>query len=291
MSRLSEALAGERFVFTTELTPPKGIDLEPLLRRADALAGSVHGINLTDSHGAHMSMAPLAADRLLLERGHEPVVQFTSRDRNRIALQADLLGAAALGMQNVVVMGGDPPSNGDHPDAKPVFDVFAADLLRAAHAMRGGHDMAGNPLTGPSPSFCAGAVVNPGAADLDGEIERMRQKVEAGAAFFQTQAVYDVASFARFAHKVEAFGVPVLAGIILLKSARMAQWMNEKVPGISVPESLMTRIDRAGDPRATSIDIAVETIDALQDACRGAHVMALGWEELVPEVIARVTRA
>ncbi len=289
MSRLSEALSAGEFVFTTELTPPKGVDLAPLMTRASRLGTSVHAINLTDSHGAHMSMSPLAAGRLLLERGYEPIVQFTSRDRNRIALQGDLLGAAALGIENVVIMGGDPPANGDHPQAKPVFDVFAADLLRAVRAMHGGHDMAGNALLGPAPHFCAGAVVNPGAHDLDAEIERMRQKVEAGAAFFQTQAVYDVAAFERFARRVESFGVPVLAGIILLKSVKMAHWMNDKVPGIEVPEALIERIGAASDAHAESIDIAVETITALRDACRGAHVMALGWEDLVPAVIARAS--
>lgn len=285
---LSQALAGDRFVVTGELTPPKGIALEALFQTADLLAPMVDAINLTDSHGARMSTCALAVARLLLERGIEPIVQMTSRDRNRIALQSDLLGAAALGIRNVVIMGGDPPVNGDHPDARPVFDLFAADLLRAARALERGEDLAGNALIGPPPVFCAGAVVNPGAVDLDEEIRRMEQKLEAGAAFFQTQAVYEAAAFERFARRVESFRVPVLAGIILLKSERMATWMNEKVPGIHVPQPLVARIAAATDPHVECVDIALETLTAIRGMCRGAHLMALGWETLLPSLVARL---
>ena len=288
LSRLSEALAGQRFVVTSELNPPKGTDLAPLLERASCLADSVDAINVTDSHGARMTLSPVVAGRALLEHGVEPIIQFTSRDRNRIALQSDLLGAAALGLENVVVMGGDPPANGDHPQAKPVFDVFAAELLAAITALAEGRDMAGNTLLGPPPKLFAGAVVNPGAEDLDSEIERMASKVEAGAAFFQTQAVYDVSAFERFARRVEDLRVPVLAGIILLKSAKMARWMNDRVPGVNVPESLITRIGSAAEPRAVCVDIAAETVAALRGCCRGVHLMALGWEDLVPMVVKRM---
>ena len=155
--------------------------------------------------------------------------------------------------------------------------------------MQGGQDMAGNALVGAPPRFCAGAVVNPGATDLEGEIGRMQAKADAGAAFFQTQAVYDVASYERFARRTQDLEVPVLAGIILLKSTRMARWMNDKVPGIEVPQPLMARIANATDARAVSVDIAVETINALHRLCRGVHLMALGWEDLLPDVLARVT--
>ncbi|MCK5361326.1 MAG: methylenetetrahydrofolate reductase, partial [Gammaproteobacteria bacterium] len=188
MSNLEQALASEKFVVTCELNPPKGTDVAPLLEKADQLRNVVDAFNLTDSHAARMAMTPLAVAHLLVDQGLEPILQITTRDRNRIALQGDLLGADALGVHNVVFMGGDPPSNGDHPDAKPVFDVYSSAMLKAATSLQAGTDMAGNPLSG-RPRFCIGAVVNPGATDLDEEIMRMAEKIDAGATFFQTQAV------------------------------------------------------------------------------------------------------
>ena len=282
--KLQQALDAGRFVVTCELNPPKGVDLEPLFARADLLKARVDGFNLTDSHAARMAMTPLAAAHLLLDRGAEPILQITTRDRNRIALQADLLGAYALGVQNVVFMGGDPPSNGDHPEAKPVFDAYSSAMLRAARSMEGGHDMAGNALAG-SPKFCLGAVVNPGASDLDEELERMGEKLEAGAAFFQTQAVYDAAAYERFARAAERFDVPVLAGVIPVKSPAMADYMNNHVPGVHVPDTIIREIDRAADRAATAIDIAARTIRAISPMARGVHLMAIGWEDKIPRLL------
>ena len=284
MSHLGTALDGEGFVVTSELTPPKGTSLDPLLERARALRRHVDAFNVTDSHAARMAMAPMAVSHLLLDHGLEPIMQITGRDRNRIAIQADLLGAWALGVRNIAFMGGDPPKNGDHPDAKGVFDVVSAAIIRAAAGMRNGTDMAGNALDG-SPEFCIGAVVNPGAKDLDKEIDRMAEKREAGATFFQTQAVYDPGAFERFVNKVDSLEVPLLAGILPVKSPKMAAYMNEHVPGIDVPEALIRKLADASDRAATSSELSASIIEAIRPMCRGVHVMAIGWEDKVPGIL------
>ena len=284
MSHLGTALDGEGFVVTSELTPPKGTSLDPLLERARALRRHVDAFNVTDSHAARMAMAPMAVSHLLLDHGLEPIMQITGRDRNRIAIQADLLGAWALGVRNIAFMGGDPPKNGDHPDAKGVFDVVSAAIIRAAAGMRNGTDMAGNALNG-SPEFCIGAVVNPGAKDLDKEIDRMAEKREAGATFFQTQAVYDPGAFERFVNKVDSLEVPLLAGILPVKSPKMAAYMNENVPGIDVPEALIRKLADASDRAATSSELSASIIEAIRPMCRGVHVMAIGWEDKVPGIL------
>ena len=284
MSHLRTALDGDGFVVTSELTPPKGTSLDSLLERARMLSRHVDAFNLTDSHAARMAMAPMAVSHLLLDHGMEPIMQITSRDRNRIAIQADLLGAWALGVRNIAFMGGDPPKNGDHPDAKGVFDVVSADIIRAAADMSDGTDMGGNSLDG-SPDFCIGAVVNPGAKDLDKEIERMVEKREAGATFFQTQAIYDPGAFERFVNRVEVLDVRLLAGILPVKSPKMAAYMNENVPGIEVPEALIRKLAGASDRAATSSEMAAAVIAEIRPMCRGVHVMAIGWEDKVPGIL------
>ena len=284
MSSLKQVLESGRFVLTCELNPPKGTDLVALFEKADRLRNIVDAFNLTDSHAARMAMTPLAAAHLLADRGLEPILQITTRDRNRIALQADLLGADALGVHNVVFMGGDPPATGDHPDAKPVFDVYSSVMLRAATSLQAGTDLAGNPISG-KPRFCIGAVVNPGAPDLDAEIMRMAEKIDAGASFFQTQAVYEPAVFERFAGAAAQFSVPVLAGIIPLKSAKQAEFMNAQVPGIRVPDAITREIGDADDRLAASLAIAARTIRALDGMCQGLHIMAIGWEAYIPALL------
>ena len=215
----------------------------------------------------------------------EPILQLTSRDRNRIALQGDILGAAALGVENLVVMGGDPPANGDHPQAKPVFDLYSSQIISAAHSLTQGKDLAGKALQG-APALCIGAVVNPGAADQADQIQRMGEKTSAGAAFMQTQAVYDADAFVSFRTAAGGSETPLLAGIIPLKSAAMARFLNDKVPGITVPDETIRELDAALDKRAASIDIAARTIRAVRDYCRGVHIMAIGWEDVIPDVLA-----
>ena len=269
------------------MSPPKGTNLDSLYEKADLLKGRVNAFNLTDSYTAKMAMVPLAAAKLLLDRGVESILQLTCRDRNRIALQADLLGASALGIGNIVCMGGDPPTVGDHPEAKPVFDFDAVALLAAVRALTEGHDIHDNPLRG-TPEFFAGAVANPGADDLDFEISRVKLKIEAGAQFFQTQAVYDPADYERYAEATADMGVPMLPSIILLKSADMARFLNEKVPGITVPEAIINDMEKATtaeDRSKASVEIAARTIRGLQGLSQGVHLIAAGWESRLPRVL------
>ena len=286
MPTLSELLQSDKFVITSELNPPKGTDLAPLLDKAQSLRGVVDAFNLTDSHTARMSMSPIAAAHMLADAGIEPILQLTCRDRNRIALQADALAAAALGVRNILTMTGDHPGGGgDHPHAKPVFDVDSTALLRTLSGLTRGADMSGAALSG-SPDLFVGAVVNPGADDVDSELRRMEQKIEAGARFFQTQAVYDAAAFERFIRRAERFGAPILAGCIMLKSANMARNLNANVPGISVPDVLIRELADAPDRRRASAAIAARIIRDIRPMCQGAHIMAIGWEALIPEVVA-----
>lgn len=289
MSRLSAAISSRRFVVTTELTPPKGIDLTEIFAKADALKDLVDGINLTDSPRARMAIEPTAVARLLIERGVEPIVQFTARDRNRIALQSDLLGAAALGIGNVVFMAGDAPSNGDHPEAKPVFDLNSSQMLTAARALNEGRDLAGNPIKGATSLFL-GATANPGATDFQGEVENTRRKAVAGAQFLQTQAIYETESLIRFVDAARLQDIATLAGIIPLKSAKMAQWMNANIPGVRVPDGLIAQMQAvAGNPAAelqTSIAMTARIINAVKPHCAGVHLMMMGWEQHIPQFLA-----
>ncbi len=284
MSRLSDALASGRFVVTAELNPPKGTDLTALFEKAEGLRGVVDAFNLTDSHRSQMSMSPLAVARLLVERGIDPILQMTCRDRNRIALQGDLLGAHALGVTNLLCMTGDHPIGGDHPDASPVFDLGAVELLKAISSLVSGSDIAGNELMG-SPDLLAGAVVNPGAPDMDAEVRRMVEKIEAGAAFFQTQAVYDAAVFERFIERVRQYHVSIIAGHIMLKSAAMARRLNDDLPGVEVPEEIVAELNRAENRKKEGGEIAARVIREIRPMCQGVHIMAIGWESEIPSVL------
>ena len=287
MRKVSDLAAAGTFLKTTELTPPKGADCAPLVALAERLRGAVHAFNLTDCHSARVSMAPLAAARRLLEVGIEPIVQMTTRDRNRIAIQADLLAAAALGVSNVTLMTGDAPAHGDHPDAKGVFDLTAAELIAAAHTLNTGRDLAGGALRG-APDLCIGAVVNPGAQDLDRELARMAAKVEAGARFFQTQAIYEVGTFEAFRERLERLRLPkvvLLAGVIPLKSVRMARYLNANVPGIHVPDAAIQELAAAADPAAAGVALAARAVRAVRPLCEGVHLMALGMEGRIPAIM------
>ena len=285
MQTFSKVLESGRFVVTSELNPPKGTDLSILFRHAEALNGMVDAFNVTDSAGANMTMAPFAAAHIMLDRGIEPILQVTGRDRNRIALEGEILAASALGITNILCMSGDPPGRGDHPDAVGVFDLRAETLLDAVKSMNSGADMYGNELKG-TPSIFAGAVANPGADDVDHELARMEEKVRRGAAFFQTQAVYDAAAFEKFMETARGFGVPVLAGMIVLKSARMARFLNDKLPGVSVPQSIIDEMDSARDRPAAGVQITARLIREVRDMCDGTHIMAIGWESRIPAILA-----
>ncbi|MFH1645568.1 MAG: methylenetetrahydrofolate reductase, partial [Candidatus Omnitrophota bacterium] len=244
----------------------------------------VDAINVTDLQSAVMKLGSLTASFLLKDIGIEPIYQLTCRDRNRLALQSDLLSAASLGIQNVLVLTGDHPVRGDHPHAKAVFDLDSIQLLGVVKNLQEGKDMSGNALDG-IPTFCAGAVVNPGADPLEPELIKMEKKIKAGAQFFQTQAVYDIIKFQEFMKYAAEFNVPIIAGIILIKSLRMAKYMNENVPGIYVPEHLINEIDIAKDKSQASLGIAVRLINELKPLCRGVHIMPIGWERYLPALL------
>ena len=286
MPSFAETLDSGKFVVTTELTPPKGTDARDLVRKAESLRPWVDAFNLTDSAGGIMTMAPIAPAKMLRDLDLEPIMQMTASARNRMAIQSDMLAAGALGVRTMLFMGGDPPGTGDHPDAKPVFDLDAITLLNTAATLSGGKDLVGNALKG-APSLLPGAVANPGSSDLDRELKRMQEKVDAGAKFFQTQAVYDVASFEQFmAGGAKAMGVPVIAGYIVLKSGDMARRLNATLPGVHVPELLIEELDAASDKAATSMEIAGRTIAQLMEQAHGVHIMAIGWENRIPELLA-----
>ena len=287
MGKFEEKIRSHGFVVTTELTPPKGIDLSDIFAKADLLKPYVDAVNLTESPRARMAIEPKSVAHLLIDRGLEPIVQITARDRNRIAVQADMLGAAALGVGNFVFMTGDSPKNGDHPDAKPVFDLTTLELLSAARALAGGHDLAGNDLKG-IPRLHIGATANPGAPDLDTEITNTRRKIDAGAQFLQTQAVYDIAVLELYVKAAELGDVALLPGIIPLKSAKMAAWLNGNVPGIRVPDPILAEMQaaaEAGREEQVGISIAVRLIRELRGLVNGVHIMALGWETHIPEIL------
>ena len=275
--RFRDRLCGGRFVVTMDTMPPKGTDLTRMLRALAPARGRVDAINAPDMPSAVMRLSALAAARALKEQGFEPILQMTCRDRNRLALQADLLGAAVLGIENVLVLGGDDVSLSDHPGARGVFDLDSVALLEVARGLERGVDMAGHRLEG-APRFCLGAAANPNAASPDHELREMAAKVRAGAEFFQTQPVFDLDAFAAFMKRAEGLGVPVLAGVFLLKSARMARYMNENVPEVHVPAWVIAALEGAKEPAAKSLEIALSILQGLRGLCAGVHLMTVNWE-------------
>ena len=280
-----EKLQAGKFVVTSEIGPPKGIETKKLLEDAELIRTRVDAINVTDLQSSVMRLGSLAVCSLLKQHGFEPVFQLTCRDRNRLALQSDLLSAAALGIENVLLLTGDYTTLGDHPDAKPVFDLDSVQLLQVARGLEAGADMRGNKLEGTPPKFCLGAVVNPGADPLEPQLMKMEKKIAAGAEFFQTQAVYDVKTFENFLQKTKHLKVPVMAGIVLLKSAGMARFMNKNVAGVFVPDDLIKEMETTKDKVAQSVDIASRLIKALKPMAQGIHIMPIGWDTKVPLVL------
>ena len=286
MSLRSLLEAGE-FVVTAEVGPLKGTKTTEIEEVAKLLQGKVDAVNVTDQQSAVMRVGSLTTCHLLKEKGLEPVFQMTTRDRNRLALQSDLLSAYVLGIENVLALTGDLPALGDHPQAKPVYDLDSVQLLWVVKRLSEGYDMANNELEG-KPNFFPGAVVNPGAdteAAFELQLIKMEKKIAVGARFFQTQAVFDIDTFARFMERVEGFNVPILAGIIPLKSAGMARFMNKNIAGVNVPEELISQIAKAEDKAKTGIEIAANTMNELKGMCQGVHIMAMGWETKIPAML------
>jgi len=284
--RLSTRFADGSFVVTGEVGPAKGASADDVLDGAARMASAVDAVNVTDSQSAVMRLGSLAVSSLLKDAGIEPVFQLTCRDRNRIALQSDLLSAAALGIENVLCITGDHMVLGDHPEAKKVFDLDSVQLLAAANGLNEGHDLAGHEIED-LPDLCLGAVVNPGSDDLEMQLLKMQKKIDAGAAFFQTQAVFDADTFARFMEKAQTLGTPVMAGIVPLKSAGMARYMNDHIAGVRVPDRIIDRMAATPkeDRKKVSIEIAAELARALKGLCQGIHLMPLGWDDVVPPIV------
>jgi len=279
-----EKLKSKKFIITSEIGPPKGVDVEPYLRHGASIKGRVDAVNVTDLQSSMMRLGSLAFSHLLIKRGVEPIYQLTCRDRNRLALQSDLLSAYALGIRNVLALTGDHPILGDHPQAKAVYDLDSVGLLYAAKSLREGKDLSGAPLKG-SPDFCMGAAVNPGAEPLEPEIIKMKKKIAAGAEFFQTQAIFDVRLFEKFAKLVKAFDVPILSGILILKTASSARYINRHVPGVFVPEGIVKEMDAAKDPAKKSIEIAARLAGEMKSVADGIHIMSIGMAEKIPQML------
>jgi methylenetetrahydrofolate reductase (NADPH) len=282
--KLRDALQSGKFVLTAEVGPAKGTDIHEFLTNAELLKGRVDAVNVTDQQSAVMRLGSLAGCILLKEKGVLPTLQMTCRDRNRIALESDLLSAAALGIENVLCLTGDDVTMGDHPEAKPVFDLDSVSLLMTARQLEQGKDLGGKELKG-TPKFCLGACVTPGADPLGPQLIKLEKKVKAGAEFIQTQAVYEPDKFAGFMKEAMQFKVPILVGIVLLRSAAMARFMNKNVAGINVPDSLINEMDKAEDKGKKGIEIAARLIKEMKGMCQGAHIMAIGLEHKVPEII------
>jgi 5,10-methylenetetrahydrofolate reductase len=280
-----EKIQAGKFLVTSEIGPPKGIETKTILEDAELIRGRVDAINVTDLQSSVMRLGSLAVCSLLKQRGFEPIFQLTCRDRNRLALQSDLLSAASLGIENVLLLTGDHPTLGDHPEAKPVFDLDSVQLLQVANKLQEGLDMKENKLEGLPPKFCLGAVVNPGADPLEPQLIKMEKKIEAGAEFFQTQAIYDIKIFENFLSKIKHLKTTVLAGIVLLKSAGMAKYMNKNVAGVFVPDNLIKEMQESKDKVAKSVEIAARLIKELKPMCLGIHIMPIGWDKVVPRVL------
>ncbi len=288
-SSFKKALNSGRFVVTCEVAPGKGTNLEKVGHHIELLKDKVDAMNVTDHQSSVMRFPSIGGALMVKEMGGEPILQMTCRDRNRLALQADLLFASSRGIHNVLCLTGDSVMLGDHKEAKGVFDLDSCQLVAATRMLESGKDMAGNELDG-GVSFCPGAIVTPEANPLEPQLIKFEKKIEAGAEFIQTQAVYDLDNFKHFMDYARQFPVKILAGVILLTSAPMARFMNKNVAGVTVPQHLIDEMASApkGGALAKGIDIAGRMIRQIKEEniCHGVHIMAIGKEDKVPEIMA-----
>lgn len=286
MSLLQKALESGEFAVTAELAPPKGTDFSHALQNAELFGDRVHAINVTDFQSSSLKATSLAMCKALIDLGLEPVFQITGRDRNRIAIQGEMLSAGFFGVKNLLALTGDHTTVGDNPGAKPVYDLDSIGILQVATMLASGVDMGGNKLEG-SPSFFLGASVTPEYDPIELQLIKMKKKIIAGAKFFQTQAVYDIRTMEKFKEVTKHLNTKILVGIIPLKSAGMARFMNKKIPGINVPDELIDRLKLSKDPVQEGIKIAGEFIVELKNRnlCDGVHIMAIGAEENVPLIL------
>ena len=286
LRRLREVLESGQFATTVEYNPPKGTNVSSIMDNAKALLGKVHGVNVTDNTAAILRAGSMSVCRLLYEMGHDPVMQMTCRDRNRLAIQSDLMSAHILGIRNMLCLTGDYPTVGDHKDAKPVYDLDSIGIMQVIHSLNQGKDMTGHKLNGLTDLYI-GAAVTPEQDPRGPMLAKFEAKVNAGTKFFQTQAFYDVEKFKSFMKAVRKFPVKVLAGILVLRSAKMAEFMNANIPGVDVPQDIIDELKAAGDEKAldVGVQIAVRTIKAVRAHCDGVHIMAIKAVDRLPEII------
>ncbi|MCD7813474.1 MAG: methylenetetrahydrofolate reductase [Lachnospiraceae bacterium] len=286
--KITEKFEQGEFVVTAEVGPPKGCHIENLLEEAKTYLSDITAVNVTDNQSSVMRLGSLATCKALKDEGLTPIYQITCRDRNRIALQSDLLSAAMFGIENLLLLTGDHTKLGDHPQAKPVFDLDSVSLIHTVKQLEAGVDLGGNALVGEPPKFAKGAVVSPCSDSVDAQLAKMERKVRAGADYFQTQAVYEPEKFIRFMEKASQFGKPVQLGIVIPKSAGMAKYMNDNVAGIHVPQEMLDEL-RADKEKTkagiTGVEIAARIIKECKPYCQGVHIMALGWESKIPALL------
>lgn len=287
---ITDLFKRNEFVVSAEVGPPKGFHIEHLLDEAKTYLNNITAVNVTDNQSSVMRLGSLATCKALQDKGLTPIFQLTCRDRNRIALQSDLLSAAMFGIENLLLLTGDHTRMGDHPQAKPVFDLDSVSLIHAAKKLEEGEDLGGNKLIGAPPKFAKGAVVSPCSDSVDAQLAKMERKVKAGADYFQTQAVYEPEKFIKFMEKASQFGVPVQLGIVIPKSVGMANFMNANVAGINVPQDMIDELKKDKEKTKagiTGIEIAARIIKECKPYCQGVHIMALGWESKVPDLLAQ----
>jgi len=289
-TNLEKVLESGRFAVTVEAGPPKGASAAVMARKAETLRNCCDSANVTDNQTAIVRMSSLAGCVLLKQQGIDPVMQIVCRDRNRIAIQSDVLGAVALGIGNILCLSGDHQKFGNHPTAKNVFDIDSIQLIQVLKSMRDEKKfMCGEEISGEVPMFI-GAAANPYADPFEFRVVRLAKKVKAGADFIQTQAVYDVAKFTKWMKMVTKRGLDkkthILAGIIPIKSAGMARYMRDYVSGVSVPNEVVTRMEQAKEAKEEGKRLAVELIEQIKEipGVHGVHIMAVGWEDIVPEI-------
>jgi len=285
MSELRKKLENGEFVITGEVAPPKGTDVSSIIEELKFYKKWVVAVNITDNQSSVMRASPLAIAKILIDNGVEPIYQITARDRNRLALQSELLGASILGVENALCLTGDAVQQGDHPQAKPVFDLDSVQMLYTASLLNQGKDLAGKRLNRPT-NFFLGAACSPNADPLEPEIIKTRKKIQAGAKFFQTQAVYEPEKLKQFI-KILGEDVFILAGIVFLKSAKMAKFMNENISGVEIPEEIISELESASDPVQKGIEITARLVVELKEFVNGIHLMPLGKAEVVPEILAK----
>ena len=275
-------------LYLRRLAPPKGFHVEHLLEEAKTYLSGITAVNVTDNQSSVMRLGSLAMCKALKDEGLTPIYQLTCRDRNRIALQSDLLSAAMFGIENLLLLTGDHTKLGDHPQAKPVFDLDSVSLIHAVTKLEEGVDLGGNELIGEPPKFAKGAVVSPCSDSVDAQLAKMERKVMAGADYFQTQAVFEPEKFIKFMEKAKQFGKPVQVGIIIPKSAGMCKFMNNNVAGVHVPDEMIEELKKDKEKTKagiTGVEIAARIIKECKPYCQGVHIMALGWESKVPDLL------